>query len=56
MQLTRDRVRLQSQMECLLEEMRIKLSSVVSDLLGAVGFAFCGLWPRARPRPRDWRP
>ena len=36
-QLTRDRVRLQSQMECLLEEMRIKLSSVVSDLLGGSG-------------------
>ena len=34
-QLTRDRARLQSQMECLLEEGRIKLSSVVSDLLGA---------------------
>jgi transposase len=37
LQLTRDRVRLQSQMECLLEEMRIKLSIVVSDLLGASG-------------------
>jgi transposase len=37
LQLTRDRVRLQSQMECLLEEMRIKLSVVVSDLLGASG-------------------
>ncbi len=37
LQLTRDRVRLQSQMECLLEEMRIKLSLVVSDLLGASG-------------------
>ena len=36
-QLTRDRVRLQNQMECLLEEMRIKLSSVVTDLLGASG-------------------
>ena len=36
-QLTRDRVRLQSQMECLLEEMRIKLSIVVSNLLGASG-------------------
>lgn len=34
-QLTRDRAWLQSQMECLLEEGRIKLSSVVSDLLGA---------------------
>src|SRR5208283_6159935 len=37
LQLTRDRVRLQSQMECLLEEMRIKLSIVVSDLLGVSG-------------------
>ena len=36
-QLTRDRVRLQSQIESLLEEMRIKLSSVVSDLLGVSG-------------------
>jgi transposase len=33
-QLTRDRVRLQNQIESLLEEARIKLSSVVSDLLG----------------------
>ncbi|HYL12250.1 MAG TPA: transposase [Terriglobales bacterium] len=37
LQLTRDRVRLQNQMECLLEEMRIKLSLVVSNLLGASG-------------------
>src|SRR5499433_3180556 len=36
-QLTRDRVRLQNQMECLLEEMRIKLSIVVGNLLGASG-------------------
>ena len=36
-QLTRDRVRLHSQMECLLEEMRIKLSIVVTNLLGASG-------------------
>src|ERR1700730_12102982 len=36
-QLTRDQVRLQNQVECLLEEMRIKLSSVVSDLLGGSG-------------------
>ena len=36
-QLTQDRVRRQSQMECLLEEMRIKLSIVVSNLLGASG-------------------
>ncbi|HEX2713823.1 MAG TPA: transposase, partial [Candidatus Acidoferrales bacterium] len=45
-QLTRDRVRLQSQMECLLEEMRIKLSSVVSDLLGVSGLRI--LWALAR--------
>src|SRR3984893_8109537 len=36
-QFTRDRVRLQNQMECLLQEMRIKLSRVVSDLLGGSG-------------------
>ena len=37
LQLTRDRVRLQNQIECLLEEMRIKLSIVVSNLVGASG-------------------
>jgi transposase len=37
LQLTRARVRLQNQIECLLEEMRIKLSIVVSNLLGASG-------------------
>ncbi len=36
-QLVRDRVRLQNQLEALLEETRIKLSSVISDLLGASG-------------------
>ena len=33
-QLVHDRVRLQNQLEALLEEMRIKLSSLVTDLLG----------------------
>ena len=37
LQLVRDRVRLQSQLEALLEEARIKLSSVVGDLLGSSG-------------------
>src|SRR5580704_2983764 len=37
LQLVRDRVRLQSQIECLPEEMRIKLSAVVTDLLGSSG-------------------
>lgn len=36
-QLVKDRVRLQNQLESLLEEMRIKLSSVISDLLGVSG-------------------
>jgi transposase len=36
-QLVRDRVRLQNQVEALLEEMRIKLSGVISDLFGASG-------------------
>jgi transposase len=34
-QLTRDHVRLQNQLESLLEEAHIKLSSLVSNLLGA---------------------
>jgi transposase len=36
-QLVRGRVQLQNQLEALLEEMRIKLSAVISDLLGASG-------------------
>src|ERR1017187_4756830 len=36
-QLIRDRVRFESQLEALLEETRIKLSSVISDLLGVSG-------------------
>jgi transposase len=36
-QLIRDRIRLKNQLECLLEEARLKLSSVVTDLLGASG-------------------
>jgi len=36
-QLVRDRVRLLNQLEALLEEARIKLSSVTSDLLGVSG-------------------
>ena len=37
LQRVRDRVQLQNQLESLLEEGRIKLSSVISDLLGASG-------------------
>ena len=36
-ELTRDRVRLNNQLESLLEEVHIKLSSLVSDLIGASG-------------------
>jgi transposase len=35
LQVTRNRVQLQNRLECLLEEAHIKLSSLVSDLLGA---------------------
>jgi transposase len=37
LQLVCERVRLQNQVECLLEEARIKLSSVISDLFGVSG-------------------
>ena len=52
LQLTRDRVRLQSQMECLLEEMRIKLSSVVSDLLGVSGLRILRALARGESDPK----
>jgi transposase len=55
-QLRRDRVRLQSQLESLLEECQIKLSSVVSDLLGAAN-VFCApsqLVKRIRHGSEDW--
>jgi transposase len=52
-QLTRDRVRLQSQMECLLEEMRIKLSSVVIDLLGASGLRILHALAKGETDPRE---
>lgn len=52
-QLTRDRVRLQSQIECLLEEMRIKLSSVVSDLLGASGLRILHALARGETDPKE---
>ena len=42
LQLIRQRVQLQNQMESLLEEGRIKLSSVVSDLLGVSARRTCG--------------
>ena len=40
--LTYDRGRLHNQVECLLEEMRIKLSSVLSDLFGVTGLRILG--------------
>jgi transposase len=52
LQLTRDRVRLQNQMECLLEEMRIKLSIVVSDLLGASGLRILQALARGETDPK----
>jgi transposase len=45
-QLTRDRVRIQNQVEALLEETRLKLSSVVTDLFGTSGQRI--LWSLAK--------
>ena len=53
LQLTRDRVRLQNQMECLLEEMRIKLSIVVSNLLGASGLRILRALAEGETDPRQ---
>ena len=53
LQLRRDRVRLQSQMECLLEEMRIKLSIVVSDLLGASGLRILHALAEGETNPKQ---
>src|ERR1700732_3578035 len=52
LQLTRDRVRLQNQMECLLEEMRIKLSIVVRHLLGASGLRILRALARGETDPQ----
>jgi len=54
LQLIRERVQLQNQMESLLEEGRIKLSSVVSDLLGASGRRILRAWPEGKPMRRCW--
>jgi len=45
LQLIRERAQLQNQIESLLEEGRIKLSSVISDLLGARMRRLWALWP-----------
>ncbi len=53
LQLTRDRVRLQNQIECLLEEMRIKLSIVVSNLLGASGLRILHALAKGETDPKQ---
>jgi transposase len=53
LQLTRDRVRLQNQMECLLEEMRIKRSIVVSNLLGASGMRILRALAKGETDPKQ---
>lgn len=52
LQLTRDRVRLQNQIECWQEEMRIKLSIVVSNLLGASGLRILHALARGETDPK----
>lgn len=51
-QLTREQSRLHSQLECLLEEMRIKLSSVISDLLGVSGYRILRALARGESNPQ----
>jgi len=51
-QLTEEKSRLYSQLECLLEEMRIKLSSVLSDLLGASGYRILRALAQGETDPR----
>lgn len=50
-QRTRDRVRIQNQVESLLEETRIKLSSVVSDLFGRSGQRILAALAQGRSDP-----
>jgi len=52
-QLARDRVRLHSQLECLLEEMRIKLSSVITDLFGVSGLRILQALAEGQTDPRQ---
>ena len=56
-QLRRDRVRLQNQMECLLEERCGSSCPVWSPICwGSAGFAFCGPWLVVRRTRSNWRP
>jgi len=50
--LTQDRGRLHNQVECLLEEMRIKLSSVLSDLFGVTGRRILGAIVKGETDPQ----
>jgi len=50
--LTHDRGRLHNQVECLLEEMRIKLSSVLSDLFGVTGRHILGAMVKGETDPQ----
>jgi transposase len=52
-QLRRDRVRLQNQMEWLVEEMRIKLSSMVTDLQGVSGLRILRALARGETDPKQ---
>src|SRR5262250_1573703 len=53
-QLTRNRARLQNQIESLLEEAHIKLSSLVSDLLGASARRMLKALAEGEPAPQVW--
>jgi transposase len=52
-QLVRNRVRVQNQLESLLEEARIKLDSVISDLLGSSGLRILGALAKGETDPQQ---
>ena len=51
--LTHDRGRLHNPVECLLEEMRIKLSSVLSDLFGVTAQSILGALAKGETDPQS---
>jgi transposase len=52
-QLSRDRVRIQNQVESLLEETRIKISSLLTDLFGASGLCILAALARGETDPEQ---
>jgi hypothetical protein len=52
--LTHDRVRHQNRIEKILEDALLKVSSVISDLMGAAAAGSCGPWRTPGAAPPRW--